>query len=178
MANFVTTVRDLAPGARWMTGESLHLTLKFVGERSVELVEQLKSQLTRVEAGSFPISFHGCGFFPNPNSARVFWIGIDPQPALAELAAKIDDSIAAMGIPKEDRAFHPHLTLAREGSGSPMRQKDDKTNLRFAGLQKRLSELPSPDFGTMAAREFFLYKSRLSREGPRYTKIARFPLNP
>jgi 2'-5' RNA ligase len=44
-------------------------------------------------------------------------------------------------------------------------------------VQKRLAGIPSPEFGTMTAREFFLYRSQLSSEGSRYTKIARFALS-
>jgi 2'-5' RNA ligase len=37
--------------------------------------------------------------------------------------------------------------------------------------------MPAPDFGTMTAREFFLYQSQLSRSGARYTKLERFALH-
>ena len=99
-------------------------------------------------------------------------------PQLAALAALIDDKMASLGIPKEDRAFSPHLTLARGagGSGSPRRNKADQPNRIFQRLQEKLAALPAPEFGTMTAREFFLYQSQLSPKGSKYTKLARFDL--
>ena len=100
--------------------------------------------------------------------------------SLPRLAKTIDEAAAKIGIPKEDRAFSPHLTLARTrgGSGAPGRRKDDKTNRQFAKLHEFLATRSAPDFGTMTAREFFLYRSQLSSTGSQYTKIARFDLRP
>ena len=109
-------------------------------------------------------------------------MGIEADARLAELAGKVEEKLAGISIPKEERAFSPHLTLARggarigSGSGAPGRRSGDRVNQRFARLQQRLEERPAPDFGTMAAREFFLYRSQLSPKGSRYTKIARFEL--
>ena len=103
---------------------------------------------------------------------------MEAAPQLAPLAAAIDDKMASLGIPKENRAFSPHLTLARAGggSGSPRRNKTDRPNHVFHHLQKKLSALPAPEFGTMMARAFFLYQSQLSPKGSKYTKLASFDL--
>ncbi|HEV2717031.1 MAG TPA: 2'-5' RNA ligase family protein, partial [Terriglobales bacterium] len=94
------------------------------------------------------------------------------------LARAVDSATAAIGIPKEERAFSPHLTLARGGgSGSPRWRKGDGANKNFQRLQEKLSAFSALEFGTMTAREFFLYQSQLLRGGSRYTKIARFALN-
>jgi 2'-5' RNA ligase len=108
----------------------------------------------------------------------VFWIGIESGPQLVSLAGTIDGALFALGIPKEDHAFSPHLTLARGGGGSdsPRRWKGDGPNQNFGRLQEKLAALPTPEFGTMTAREFFLYESQLGRGGSRYSKIARFAL--
>jgi 2'-5' RNA ligase len=86
--------------------------------------------------------------------------------------------MATLGIPKEDRPFSPHLTLARGagGSGSPRHRKDDGPNRIFQHLQEKLAALPTPEFGTMTARAFFLFQSQLSPKGSKYTKLARFEL--
>jgi 2'-5' RNA ligase len=106
----------------------------------------------------------------------VFWVGIESTAELAKLASQVEDALVGIGIPKEARAFSPHLTLARAGSGSPGRRNNDKSNKLFAKLQHKLTEIPALEFGTMSAREFFLYRSQLSSQGSRYTKIARFAL--
>jgi len=175
---FLEGVRGFAPDARWVRSESLHVTLKFIAEKSPENVDAIKSVLSTVAASPIELSFHGYGFFPTPKSARVFWIGIQSGPELVNLAHIIDDATAKLGIPEEDRVFSPHLTLARRGggSGSPRWSKADAPNKAFERLSAKLAAMPSLDFGTMTAREFFLYQSQLSREGSRYTKLEAFPL--
>jgi 2'-5' RNA ligase len=177
IARFIAQMRALAPDVRWVAPESLHVTLKFIGEKPDDVVKQVQERLSSISVTSFDLSFRGCGFFPTSKSARVFWVGIEADAGLAKLAAQVEDALVGIGIPKEARAFSPHLTLARAGSGAPGRRKDDKANKLFARLQQRPPEIPAPEFGTMSAREFFLYRSQLSSQGSRYTKIARFGLH-
>jgi 2'-5' RNA ligase len=178
IARFMEGVRGFAPDARWVKPESLHVTLKFIGEQPEPAVESIKVALQTIGADAAEIQFRGYGFFPTPKSARVFWIGMEAGPQLAALATAIDDKLASLGIPKEVRAFSPHLTLARGsgGSGSPRWRKGDGSTLAFQRLQQKLVALPAPEFGTMTAREFFLYQSQLSPKGPKYTKLARVAL--
>ena len=179
IAGFMEGVRNFAPDARWVKEESLHVTLKFIGEQPEEKVEPIKTALTTVVAGRSEIQFRGYGFFPTPKSARVFWVGMECGPALGALADAIEEKMSALDIPREPREFSPHLTLARGGggSGSPRRQRNDAPNRVFQHLQAKLAKLPSvPEFGTMIPHEFFLYQSQLSPKGSRYTKLARFPL--
>ena len=175
---FVEGVSGFASEARWVRPESMHVTLKFIGEKPVEAVEEIKRALSAVRSESFEIGFLGYGFFPTAKSARVFWVGIESGPQLASLAASIDQAMFALGIAKEEHAYSPHLTLARGGgrSGTPGRQKADHPNRSFQKVQEKLAAVPPPEFGTMAAREFFLYQSQLMRGGARYTKIERFGL--
>jgi 2'-5' RNA ligase len=174
---FIEEMRALAPDARWANPESLHVTLKFIGEKSESALKEIEAALGRIHSEPVQLSFRGCGFFPTPNAARVFWVGIESQ-QLAGLAKNVDRVLPEIGIPPEERPYTPHLTLARAGggSGAPHRQRGDRANQRFTRLQEKLANLPAPDFGTMTAREFFLYRSELGRGGSRYTKIARFSL--
>jgi 2'-5' RNA ligase len=176
IARFIEGVQGFAPDARWVRPESVHITLKFIGEKTEAAVQEIKNGLSCIQAGAVEANFRGYGFFPTAKSARVFWVGIEAGPELSKLAKAVDETTAALGIPREERAFSAHLTLARAGSGTPARQKGDRANQRFARLQEKLAAMPAPEFGTMSAREFFLYQSQLSRGGSRYTKIARFPL--
>jgi RNA 2',3'-cyclic 3'-phosphodiesterase len=178
MSRFLEGVRGFAEEARWVRPESLHVTLKFIGEKSEEEVENIKCALETIEAGAFEMSIRGYGFFPGARAPRVFWVGIEGGPKLTSLAATVDEKLAPLDIPKEEHAFTPHLTLARGagGSGSPRRQKSDHPHRSFQRLQEKLAALSAPDFGTMTAREFFLYQSQLSRGGSKYTKLASFDL--
>jgi 2'-5' RNA ligase len=178
---FIEGVEGFAPGARWARPESLHITLKFIGEQLPERVEAITERLRRVESSAFEIRAGGYGFFPTAKARRVFWIGIHAGPQLAELAASIDTATAELCIPREDRPYSPHLTLARAGagrrSGSPKWRKGDGPNTTFALLEKRLAAIGELDFGKMTAREFILYQSQLSPAGSKYTKLQRFALN-
>ena len=177
---FLEGVEGFAPEARWVRPESLHITLKFIGEQPPERVEAITERLRRVEGSAFEIRAGGHGFFPTAKAPRVFWIGIHAGPQLAELAESIDIATAELGIPREDRPYSPHLTLARVGagrrSGSPKGRKGDGSNATFAVLEKRLA-MADLDFGKMTAREFILYQSQLSPRGSKYTKLQRFALN-
>ena len=178
IGRFLEGVSGFSPEARWVRLESMHITLKFIGEKPAEVVSSLQEKLQDVKVPAFQLTFAGTGFFPTPTSARVFWIGIQADSQLQRLAAAIDEVTVPLGIPREDRAFSPHLTLARKsgGSGSPRRQRNDRPNKAFQRLQEKLATMPSPEFGTMTAREFFLYQSQLSRSGSRYTKLHSFKL--
>jgi len=178
ISRFLEGVRGFAEEARWVRPESLHLTLKFIGEKSEEEVESIRRALATIEASTFEMSIRGYGFFPGARAPRVFWVGIEGGPQLTSLAAMVDEKLARLGIPKEEHAFTPHLTLARGagGSGSPPERQSDHPNRRFQHLQEKLAALPAPDFDAMTAREFFLYQSQLSRGGSKYTKLAGFDL--
>lgn len=178
LARFLDGVRGFAPDARWARPESLHVTLKFIGEKPDGYVEKIKRTLETIAADVFEINFRGYGFFPTARAARVFWVGIEAGPGLSSLAAIVDENLASIDILKEEHAFAPHLTLARggKGSGSPRQQKGDYPNRSFQQLQEKLAALPAPEFGTMTVREFFLYQSQLSPGGSKYTKLAGFRL--
>ncbi len=180
ITRFLEGVQGFAPDARWTRPESLHITLKFIGEQTPERVEAISERLRRVESGAFDIRSAGYGFFPTAKAPRVFWIGIHAGPQLAPLAEAIDMAVAELGIPREERPFSPHLTLARAGgrSGSPKWHKGDGPNTTFAVLEKRLAAMGELDFGRMTAHVFILYQSQLSPGGSKYTKLQRFPLRP
>lgn len=162
LTNYMERARALAPEARWARVEGLHVTLKFIGHVDDSVVEKIKSALAVIKAAPFAVKFSGVGFFPNPNAARVFWAGVDGGDSLPRLASSIDAAMEKLGIPRETKPYHPHLTLARTSS-RPLR-----------GLKPLLDE--PPQFGTMTAREFFLYQSQPQRGGSKYTKLEGFRL--
>ncbi len=178
IASFMDGVRGFAPEARWMHPESMHVTLKFIGEQPESAVEPIKRELETIQAEAVQLQFRGYGFFPTAKSPRVFWIGVEVTPELTALAALVDAKVVSLGISKEDRTFSPHLTLARGrgASGSPRRRESDGPNPVFQRLQQKLSELAPPEFGTMTPREFFLYRSLLFPKGSKYTKLSAFAL--
>jgi 2'-5' RNA ligase len=178
IGRFLDGVRGFAPDARWVRPESLHVTLKFIGEKTEEEVEKIKRALETLEAPMFEMSFRGHGFFPGARAPQVFWVGIEGGPKLSSLAATVDETLAQLDIPKEEHAFTPHLTLARGGggSGSPRSLKGEGAKRGFQLVQEKLAALPLLEFGTMTARKFFLYRSQPSPGGSKYTQLAGFAL--
>ena len=178
IARFLDEIRELAPDARWVRAESLHVTLKFIGEKSQDEAEKIRQVLGTVSAASIEMKFSGYGFFPEARAPRIFWIGIKADSELADLAEILDENLATLDIPKEQHAFNPHLTLARggRGSGSSVWRKGDGPNRTFQRLQEKLAASPALEFGKMTSREFSLYQSQLSPGGSKYTKLAKFGL--
>jgi RNA 2',3'-cyclic 3'-phosphodiesterase len=174
LREFVSDLGAHAPGVRFVGPETFHVTLKFLGETT--RLEEIERALAAARGVPFEIAFRGCGFFPTPKSARVFWAGIEAPGELQALAASIDEATRALGFPPERGPYKPHLTLARAGSGNPRRKQGDRPDMRFHAIQQYLSGKPAPEFGTMAAHEFFLFESILSPRGATYRKVRRYPL--
>ena len=163
LTEYMERARVLAPGARWARVEGLHVTLKFIGHVDDAEVGRIRTALAPIKAAPFEVRFEGMGFFPNPNAARVFWAGVDGGDHLPRLASTIDAAMEKLGFTRETKPYHPHLTLARTSS-RPLRE-----------LRPMLADSP-PQFGTMTAREFFLYQSQPQKGGSKYTKLERFGL--
>lgn len=184
LAHFRADLKPLVPSARWVGADTFHVTLKFIGETLASRLDAVRAALAPIKAAPLDISFRGSGFFPNPRSARVFWVGIDGGPPLVALAAQVDSALSAIGIPREERPFSPHLTLARASdrsnprgaSGRPGPMRSDHPNSVFAPVQQRLAQMSTPEFGAMTASEFFLFESKLSPTGAQYTKLCSFRL--
>jgi 2'-5' RNA ligase len=166
--NLERLLDELRPAARiqWSPPANLHITTKFIGEwpesRVPELIAALDAVPTRPP---IPVEIRRVGFFPNPHSPRVFWCGIE-APGLDRLAADTDGATGTLGIESEERAFSPHLTLARI-----------KERLDLQPLREKVAAMPSLDFGRFEARSFFLYRSKPGPKGSVYTKLREFPLN-
>jgi RNA 2',3'-cyclic 3'-phosphodiesterase len=166
VGNLERLLDRLRPAARikWSTPENLHITTKFIGEWPEAQLEEVLAALHGIPPRA-PVEMRiaQLGYFPNPHSPRVFWAGIY-APGLAELARETEEALAAIGIPREKRAFSPHLTLARIKEPVPM-----------GGLLAAVSDLPSLEFGSCVADRFYLYQSRLRPSGSIYTRVAEFP---
>ena len=170
---FVRRLKQHAPEVRFVSPETYHLTLKFLGETNK--VEEIRSALREIDLPPFELKVCETGFFPNERAPRVFWAGIEAGDALRELATAVSWVLADLGF-EEEASFKPHLTLARSGSGSPKPKSGDATNPKLKRLRELTASEPTVQFGTMTAREFFLYESRLSPQGAKYFKVDRFEL--
>jgi 2'-5' RNA ligase len=104
----------LAP--RWTDPEQLHLTLKFLGYTAAERLPELEAAILEEAKLSHPIqtSWAGLGAFPGPKRARVLIARLsDVRAELLALYSRLEASFDSLGFPFEERAFIPHVTLAR-----------------------------------------------------------------
>jgi len=115
-------IGDRDPELRWVPSHQWHVTLVFCGEVAETSVADLVERLRRAAARTavFPLRLTGGGTFPTqPARARTLWAGLDGDVAtLSRLAERCAAAARRSGITLEDRAFRPHLTLARARRGS------------------------------------------------------------
>jgi RNA 2',3'-cyclic 3'-phosphodiesterase len=159
-------VREIVPDAEasWSRPENIHLTLKFFGNVDQAKVAIVSDVLARVAKESAPIGITagGTGVFPRPSHPQVLWIGIDDRTgALARLQKRVEDECAREGFPQEDRAFRPHLTIARI--------RNPRNANRLAEAHLRLEFAPAE----LLLNELVLFRSELSPKGSKYTSISR-----
>jgi 2'-5' RNA ligase len=165
LAALLKEFRAIAPQAKWVRAENMHITLKFLGETEGAKLTAIREALHAVRFDqAVTLKFLGLGFFPNEKRAKVFWAGIESSANLPAIAADIDQSMHKLGFPLENRPFTPHLTLARfEPPGIPAKL--------FAAAEERSSR----EFGSFTAREFLLIESKLKPTGAEYTTLHSFP---
>ncbi len=142
--------------------ENLHITLRFLGEIPPSLVEAVGQLITQTSFKPFHVSFRGVGAFPNPHRPRVIWIGVsEGAEELKKLHSRIEDILLGLGFRREERAFTPHLTIARVRSG---RNRDR--------LALALNSLIDMEFGSLIVGHVRLKRSTLTPRGPIYTTLA------
>lgn len=155
---------------RWVPGESMHLTLKFIGDVSPANVELLKQMLAAETGGSAPFQMEigGLGAFPNTRRARVIWIGIQAPAALESLQHGIESACARLGYETEARPFSPHLTIGRV---KQQVSAGDQHNIRTALENTHVGAL-----GVAEISAVHLFKSDLQPTGSVYTRLFSAPL--
>jgi 2'-5' RNA ligase len=161
LADIQQRLAALDRAVRWVQPESIHLTLKFLGEVPDERVPQVAEALDALgELRSFLFEMEGIGYFGNPRSPRVIWTGIRmPNVMLTTIQKKCEDVLAVLGFPPEARAYLPHLTLGRVKDFHAARQIIQAVE----GVKSQASEQV-----TQTATEVTLFQSILRPEGPEY----------
>lgn len=157
----------------WTSPGNWHLTLKFLGETSQEQISLLREALVNSRPAAFRLQGQGGGFFPNPDASRktfrrgprVLWVGLGRGvEETRELAGWVQDVTETLGFPREERAFRPHLTVAR----IKQPEKDPWTE-----ILENFQKITWPE--TIIDR-MVLWESRLSPSGPEYEPLADWRL--
>jgi len=163
-------LRTAVPTAdvRWTDVAGFHVTLRFLGQVAEGRLPEIRAALAAATRGRPPLvlAAGGLGAFPGLRRPRVVWAGVTAEAAaLTALAGAVDGGLEGLGLGREARPFHGHVTLGRVRSA------------RGAGaLGAALERLSGAELGAWTAAEVVLYRSHLGPAGARYEPVARFPL--
>jgi 2'-5' RNA ligase len=101
---------------RWVRLDGLHLTLRFLGPTDEEAIPDVAAAVDLAGAASepFDVAIGGAGAFPSVARPRALWLAVTAGVAELDAAARtLDDRLADVGWPRDDRPYRAHLTLAR-----------------------------------------------------------------
>ncbi|MEE4349976.1 MAG: RNA 2',3'-cyclic phosphodiesterase [Pacificimonas sp.] len=148
-------------GARWQSEDQLHITLRFLGERTAQQANDIAECLSYVSARPLAVGLEGMGQFDRKGRIDTLWIGVRPADGIRHLHRKVSRQLEGLGIRPDTRAYLPHLTIARfsRGAGS------------FDDFMRRHGGLRIPPF---SVTEFCLYESHLTQEGAVYSVVERY----
>ena len=162
-----TRLRQGKPPVTWVAPESMHLTLRFLGETSTALIPDLARaiQARLAQHGAIRLRLSGTGAFPNERRPTVVWAGVGGEiAALAGAQTAIEAAVVGLGFAPEIKPFRAHLTLGRmRREASPEQQQR---------LGDTIRSLPPPTALEWTVEQIVLFRSELRRDGPVYTKIA------
>ncbi|WP_028055993.1 RNA 2',3'-cyclic phosphodiesterase [Sphingobium bisphenolivorans] len=151
-------------GARWQDDDQLHITLRFIGEVDRHRANELADALRDIRFPPAELALSGVGSFNRKGQVHTLWAGIQPREPLVKLHQKIDRICVRAGLLPDDRAYLPHLTLARMSRSAGSAEN-------FMASHAALSSVP------FAMTEFDLYESHLGQSGAAYHLIERYPAN-
>ncbi len=154
---------------RWVAAGNMHLTLKFLGDVSLNNLDVLRDILRgeAVDREAMVISLGGVGAFPKPRQPRVIWVGIEAPPELESLQRGIDKQVARLGYARDQRPFSPHITLGRVSRNA--------TPGDVRAIGKVLSNAKIGFLGVARLTDVHLYRSDLQLDGAVYTRLFSAP---
>ncbi len=161
---FLDPRREAGTELRWVLPESWHVTCAFMGSVADGVVDDLGEALTAVAARTAPftLTVSGGGAFPNPDAAKVLWLGVtDGALELGELAVRCRNAATGRGIEVDGGRFRPHVTVAR-------------TNGRRVLRWLQVLDAIGPQ--TWPAVEFRLVRSQLLPGGAGYQTVGEYLL--
>ena len=162
----VELLRPAGGDAKWVEPQNMHLTLKFLGDVREEQIADVCRVVSKTAADFQPIeiTLGGAGAFPDLRRPRTLWIGVTQgQQELVRLQTAVERALAKRGFPKENRAFHPHLTIGRIRESGPA----------MGELGQLIQDHADFAAGSSTAREVVVFASHLSSSGPTYEPLAR-----
>jgi 2'-5' RNA ligase len=152
------------PGARWVSPENYHLTLRFIGEVTPNQAEEVDIALAGLRARGFSLSLAGIGTFRKGGQEVALWVGVERNPQLDLLQGKVETALQRAGLEPERRRFAPHVTLAR---------LDRVPEAKLAGFLQANSLFRAEP---VPVEHFTLFSSRLGKDQSVYTPEVEYAL--
>ena len=152
------------PGARWVSPENYHLTLRFIGETQAHRAEDIDLALSAIRARGFSLTLSGVGTFTKGGRVTAFWVGVERNPQLDHLQNKIETALQRVGVDPERRRFTPHVTLAR---------LDNAVEAKLAAFVQANNLFRAEP---VAVEHFTLFSSQLGKEQSVYTAEVEYEL--
>ena len=150
-------------GARWISPENYHITLRFIGDVEDRVADEFAYALGSVPCPVFSLRLAGMGSFGG-RKPRAIWADVENSDALMSLHRANEQAARLAGLPPEARNFTPHVTLAR------LRGTHSDEVARFL---ENFGDFASQPF---EVSRFILFSSRPSRGGGPYAVEAEYPL--
>jgi 2'-5' RNA ligase len=157
-------LRGGLPGARWITPDNYHLTLRFIGDVDDVTAQEVALMLGRVRRGGFNLHLEGLMSFGG-RRPRAVVATVAPEPALLEAQAEQERLMQRIGLEPEGRKYTPHVTLARLRDSSSL----DVADYLSARGYFRTAAFP--------VSRFVLFSSRASVGGGPYVVEASYPFS-
>jgi len=152
------------PDARWVAPQSLHITLRFIGEVDEDVAEDIDAALGSVHASPVAISLGGVGCWESKGRVRAVWSKVKADGSLPLLQGRVESSLKRVGFEPDGCKFSPHVTVARL-KGVPARIV--APYLQHHGHFRA---------GPFTADHFTLFQSRMGHGGSHYEALARYAL--
>ena len=163
--------KNCPPVVKWVDPDSIHITLKFLGETSEDSIKKLMLAIEEAAQGipPFKLEVRDTGAFPNLERVQVIWVGVKGElDIITQLQKRIEINTEQLGFPHESRAFSPHLTLGRV-------RDDTGLNDRLR-MGKLLADTHFTSSHNVDVKALNLIKSQLTAAGPIYTRIGSVQL--
>jgi 2'-5' RNA ligase len=152
------------PGAKWVPPENYHVTLRFIGELPAWRAEEIHHALDGLSAPAFTLQLAGVGTFAKSGKVHALWVGVERNPALDHLQAKVETALQRAGLEPERRRYNPHVTLAR---------MDGVPEGKIAGWVQGHNLFRSDP---VPVEHFTLFRSRLGKQQAVYEPEVEYPL--
>lgn len=167
VADELEILRGGVEGARWIDRDSLHITLRFIGDVEHPVANELRHTLGSLSGAGFELSLKGMGAFGG-GKPRAIWAGVRRSEALMALQADHEALCRRIGLAPETRQFTPHVTIARMRGGRVLSSDVQAFLARHALYESRTFEVD----------QFVLLSSRPSKGGGPYVAEEVYGLSP